>query len=376
MFKNVEDALEQFVIDGVPSSCIHIITSINKQCLRSIALTDRQFTLVSEKLTESGYEFLSVTRLPLREIDRSKYIKIVDNYIKIRFPFSKKLIVALESVANKHRRIYKSESGSHEHFFKLRELPALDIYNEFKDRNFEIDQQFIDYVEEVKKIQSQEDKFVTAYKDDTFYNLSDNAVKHIKEELTEITQEKMYDRRLRYGISKIDKPDVYGLVETILDRPMPLIQISPNTTRLDDLVTTLMQLERLPLLVITSQHSAQSDLYDCHKATKNLIANDKQICLFRVENNSDDDYNMNNYIKDENLNNWLDEKIEIAYIKYGSIPKLLLKTNWKPKAIISFSSSVYNTETITYMKNVCDLNVIYDDFVRSSFLEGRMYGSM
>ena len=87
-----------------------IVYSIARQVFKGNALTDRQQALMQVKLlaykqqfTDLGFtnfeESLQNLRMPLRQIDRRKYVKIVDeadadnakNYkgkwIKIRFPF-------------------------------------------------------------------------------------------------------------------------------------------------------------------------------------------------------------------------------------------------------------------------------------------------
>ena len=95
-----------------------IINSIARQVFKGTSLTDRQFALMKEKLylyreqfTELNHNFdiaIETLRHPLREINREKYIKIelagdtsmlqrIHNgpWIKIRFPFAKKIIILL-----------------------------------------------------------------------------------------------------------------------------------------------------------------------------------------------------------------------------------------------------------------------------------------
>ena len=109
----IEEYLEYLCKEKLNSlqSVDAIYFSIYKQTVRGLGLTDRQYALVLKKIQE----FVSVedlpTKIPLRTIDRSKYIKLVDTanvygqdtvyesykskwkWIKVRFPFSKKDIV-------------------------------------------------------------------------------------------------------------------------------------------------------------------------------------------------------------------------------------------------------------------------------------------
>ena len=129
----IEDILHLLVDSiGVDQADTQILTSISRQSKKGVALTDRQFELVSQKINTTYKQVLSDNnivfddlspRLPLREIDRSKYITIVDSadvynndvyeskkeewkWIKIRFPFSKKDILCVERIANDHRKFY------------------------------------------------------------------------------------------------------------------------------------------------------------------------------------------------------------------------------------------------------------------------------
>ena len=115
----VEDLLES--IAGLSTSHkmtlqrndMTIMYSIARQVFKGVALTDRQLEVVQEKLNtykdqfiENNIDFhfaINNLRMPLRQIDRSKYIKIVNMtmtkfqsvdlhgmelpWIKIRFPY-------------------------------------------------------------------------------------------------------------------------------------------------------------------------------------------------------------------------------------------------------------------------------------------------
>ena len=88
-----------------------ILNSLHRQLNKKIALTDRQFALLKGKLLnysrlwqtnnidESVFNNL---KYPLREIDRSHWIKILrykdEDILGIRFPFNKKVIDRVEDL--------------------------------------------------------------------------------------------------------------------------------------------------------------------------------------------------------------------------------------------------------------------------------------
>ena len=115
---SIEDCLEvlvglqehsyNFTVD---SNDIGIMRSIARQVFTGTALTDRQFDLMQKKLVDYKSQFTSYqldidkaivqSRQPLREIDRSKTVELVDNYIKVRFPFNRKLAAKIQKCIRK-----------------------------------------------------------------------------------------------------------------------------------------------------------------------------------------------------------------------------------------------------------------------------------
>ena len=143
MIKSIEDCLEllvglqddpnnEFKVNEVDGT---ILSSIGRQVCKGVALTDRQLEVVKNKLAttyrsqfKNYKEFdkcLGILRMPLREIDRNHYVKLIkekDEFvIAIRFPFSKRLISIIETIAFKCRKDYTHNKGSHIHKFKLTE---------------------------------------------------------------------------------------------------------------------------------------------------------------------------------------------------------------------------------------------------------------
>ena len=75
---------------------------------------------------------------------------------------------------------------------------------------------------------------------------------------------------------------------------------------------------------------------------------------------------MNNYVKDNNLNNWVDENTKVVYIKKDKLPKVLLKSEFKPQTAVSKSSLRSNRLVTNYVNFNCDL-IVYNDTDLSSF---------
>lgn len=380
------DKLCTYELDSLDSKN-HIYFSIYKQTQRGIGLTDRQYALVLTKLQE--YYDVSdniPTTNPLRKIDRSKYIKVVDTtevysdmvyesykqkwqWIKIRFPFSKKDIVKIDELKFKFpSEWYYHNKGSHEHYFKLHEKSLPLIIQYFS--HFDTDEELIDLNNQITEVSKHKLENTKYYKDETFFNLEKDEVDVIRSDLgNNINNITVYDRRDRYGLSFdneliTDDP----LIDKLVNRQSRVVSFDPNEVSLNNIIHSLMQLDRLPILFVLDKTDIDNSMHVCYNAVKDLIDYNKQISLFRVD--STEDPNLNDFMKEKKFNNWLDEKIEIVYISSKSLPKLLLKTNWKPKAIINMSSAKNYNPISVYQKSVCDLNIYYDNFISMYNIRG------
>jgi len=162
----VEDLLEILAgLQGqskiqIESSDHNLLYSLARQVFKGTGLTDRQYELSKEKLskyadqfTELDYNFdnaIQNLKYPLREIDRSRWIKIVDSldvdqlyeshkspFIAVRFSFQKKLISAIEQINNKiSSQPYHYDTVNKIKYYEYSERNLYEIVSAFKDKNF------------------------------------------------------------------------------------------------------------------------------------------------------------------------------------------------------------------------------------------------
>jgi hypothetical protein len=205
-------------------------------------------------------------------------------------------------------------------------------------------------------------------------NFKKAALDLIDLELGTLTSEnliKFYDRRRRYGIADIEGT-VYKntLVETIAYRDEAELAVNPEIHSLDSVVDAVIQLERFPILVLVDPENTLEDVAKIYNAFRDVVPDESQTVLFRV--NASDSYNLNNFIHDNKINNWLDTSTKIVYINKNKLPKLLLRSNWRPMATLALSSYRANSHVTTYIKDVCDL-IIYHDKSMSIIGNKRKY---
>lgn len=407
LVNTIEDLLE--VLAGlktkstiqIQSSDATIMHSIARQTFKGTALTDRQFALMKEKLQtyrdqfiELEYDFdraVDTLRQPLRHIDRSKYIKIVDTadvfkdtvyeshkqnwkWIEIRFPFAKKTIMLVNEIATLARDTYYHEKGSHRHFFQLKELHVYNVIEKFKDSGFEIQPELFELHKTIKDIVDNKDSVIPQIKNLQMVNVNLDAVELATNELGPLTKDSVInyvDRRRRYGIEEFDVNFAEGnLQQKIAERDSIDVLFSPKEYRIESILEALQNLDRYPLLVVLSPNEANKDLYNIFNFIKHYISAEQQSVLFRLE---DKEHEFNQLVKDYKLNNWVDKSTKIVYINSNKLPKICLSSDWRPIATLSFDSRC-NRVVDSYITEFCDLIVYYDNEMSPFRRYSRYYG--
>jgi hypothetical protein len=371
----IEDYLEYLCNNQLDSlqSCNAIYFSIYKQITRGVGITDRQYALVLKKIQEYMDVDDLPTRTPLRSIDRSKYITIVDNikdtvyesykdnwkWIKVRFPFSKKDIAKVDSIGISHNEYYHKK-GSHEHYYKFTSKNVYKIINVLKNRNFKIEDTLFEYYEKIND--------VVNVKFDVYENCIPDTV---KKELSELSNLQHADRGLRYGYNT-PPTDSDTITNIIAYRQDIEVCLDPKKYKVQDIIETVNLLDRFPLLVLIDEDTSYIQLKQIHSEVSKIIDNKHQSVLFRIDSKDANNAPVNDYIKDNHLNNWVDNETKVVYIKKSKLPKVLLQSNFKPMCTLSKTSTRCNKNVKTYMETFCDC-ILYHDVSLSLFGRTNVY---
>jgi len=379
----------------IASSDQTILRSIGRQVFRGTALTDRQYEVVKNKLNEYKDQFISFDfknfddvlnnlRMPLRQINRSKYIKVVDTievaknnpyeaykenwqWIKIRFPFSKKLILLLDSIPTKGKFNYHHEKGSHTHYFKLTEQSVFEIVEKFQNKEFEIDQILLDLHKDIMEIMNNRKQHVPGIYNLKLKNLNQKAIDVMISAVGEPSIETLAlykDREDLFGLHHFDQSELDDsifrltpLSQKIVRRTEHNVLVNSSIYTFNNLAESLLELNRFPLLVCLNENSALDQLHTVHQAFRGFIENTESTVLFRLDNETNSDFN--NYVKKNNLNSTLDKNTKIVYINVNKVPKPLLQSGWQAQAMLLMSSIRLSNKTAP-MANQLDLIIHYD----------------
>lgn len=398
--RTIEDLLETFAgLKGqekfhIEPSDATIMYSIARQVFKGTALTDRQYAIVSEKLksykeqfTALDYNFelaIETLRMPLRVIDRSKYIKIVDTadvyentiyesykedwkWIAVRFPFSKKLIVLIENLPRITKSDYFHKKGSHIHFFKLTENNLFNVIDAFRNKEFDIDQTLISLYDEILEIKNNKEQYVPGIYNLKLKNFNQRAIDVMLSTIGEPTVDNLAlykDREDIFGLHHFDEDKLdqsifklTSLSQKIVRRTKHNVLVNSNTYTFNNLAESLLELNRFPLIVLLNEEYAYEQLNTVHRAFSGFIDNSKSTVLFRLDNETNSDFN--DYIKRNSLNSTLDKDTKIVYININKVPKPLVKSEWSPQAMLLMSSIRLSSKVLP-LSNQLDLVVHYD----------------
>ena len=202
-------------------------------------------------------------------------------------------------------------------------------------------------------------------------NLHQKGVEYVVSSLGEPTPSnlyKFYDRRELLGLSHFDQNDLEQTFKSLLPLTKKLIQrekthvlVKPQEFTINNLVESVLELYRFPLLIVLDERSAADELFEFNRAFSGVIPNESMTVMFRLDNKDQDALEFNRYIKEHNLNNPVDKSTKIVYINNNKVSKPLLSSNWKPITAIT-TNSRQNNKVETYLGEL-DLVMHYDDDV-------------
>ena len=379
---------DKFDID---SSDYNLLTSLARQTFKGTAYTDRQAELAKQKLLQykdqfdaNGYNIddsYSNLRMPLRSIDRSRWVKVFDEehlisdeegpWIGVRFIFQKKLITAIERM-NKFLGEGLYDKVEKIHYFKFNENTCYEIINTFNENNnFEVEDQLLEYYEKLFEMKKNQDKYVPGIYSFKLKNLHEKSFNFAISSIGEPNIDNLcnyYDKKDQFGLEHFDQEELHQslksltpLAQKVVNRSQASIFVNNKEHTVNNLAEVVLELYRFPLVIVLHEDTCYDHLTQFNKAFQNIIPSERMSVMFRLDN-TPEGKPFNEYIKQHNLNNVVDKDTKIVYISSNKIPKPLLKSEWFPSAAITtFAGKAYgDAKTSTYIGEL-DLIIHYDN---------------
>lgn len=357
---------------------IKVLKSLYKIILSPNYITENQGKLIvkifrenSEKFKDLKSEILESIEVPrwakpFRQIDKTKKMYVNQGShgnptIFIEFAFSSairktlslnsKLISGLTQEQN--GKIYQADL-TEKNIVTLTELLA--------PLDFDIDEKIQDFYKIIKSWSYEEVKNQFLITNITHTNFQ----KVITADLgidTPIDDNVIRDRAVRYHyfVENFEK-NPENLTEEIAYRKNTKIWINRKEKSLAEIFSSLLQLKRLPVMLVFDSNDHKKcleELKNLHESLEKNGIKDGVGIYFRLPNN-EQGIQFNKFIADKKYNAELNHLTKVVAVQNGKIPKFFLKNDWKPMSVISIGTYLRHTKTSVYA-NHCDLIISYTD---------------
>lgn len=244
----------------------------------------------------------------------------------------------------------------------LTEKNIITLYEMLEPLQFEIDLAITTHYATIKswsKTEVEKQFFIDNIVSNTFH-------RHIAQDIdADIFNDPMVvmDRSMRYKFNtNIGKNHGETLTEHIANRSKTHVWIDKNQHSLADVIDSLRQLHRLPLLLVFEIQDTVKFQEHLDTLSRSLEKNeiiDNIGIYFRLAN-TEDGKKFNQVIATKQYNKMLDHATQVAVVQSGKLPKFFLKSPWTPMSIINIDPRLGSRhgKTAVY-SNCCDLIIDY-----------------
>lgn len=357
---------------NIPIKDKKILLSLARQVAHGNFLTENQGNLLV-KIFQENKLLLPVVTSDQEDLINSptwsERFRIIDQIRKIFLVTSPEPLLAVEYTYNKKiKQIFsdltKVVQGQIRPegrfcFVPLTEKNIFIVVKELKKYNFQVDPKIWSFYQEISEIlQNEKNQF------DVFSLENEKYKKIISDQVGEISKNNLTllnDRRLAFQYQIFEKNSEKSLANSIANRNNIRIFMNANSYDFDDLVKSLIELNRLPALVVFNGHDVKETNENFEKLEKSLkkLEISEVGIYFRFDNTTDANKNFNNKITQLNYNQYLSSDTKVVGITNNKLPKFLINSPWYPKSVISFSNNFKNNKTSIYCDSV-DLIVYYN----------------
>jgi hypothetical protein len=358
----------------IPSKDRKILTSLANQLDQGNFLTENQAKLLVKILTENIDHILLIDDTSQEIINNNQWtykFRVIQQVrkiylsnsippnIRIEFTYDKRIKTKLTSL-NSSLEGNLIANGPRHYAVSFSEKNIYTLIDEFKNEGFEIDEKIMNFYHEISEILKNNKSL--------FYVFSlenENLKKIIEDDVGPITLDNLlllHDRKFRYQYTITEKITEKNLKNSIAQRSSTKTFINSQHYNLEEVLASLKDLHRLPLLIVFDGHDAKIDQKMLNLLSDAMLKNgiDNQTGIYFRFGQGADGESFNKIIKDLKYNQPLTEVTTVAGIANNKIPKFMVKTGWKPKTVISFIPGFKNNKSSVYFSDV-DLIIYYGD---------------
>jgi len=165
--------------------------------------------------------------------------------------------------------------------------------------------------------------------------------------------------RYQYFTEKTEK-NPENLTEIVANRTSTKVWVDSTKYSLDDIVKSLIELKRFPVMFVFDGFNPASQHSELHKLAKTLDEvgiYDGVGMYFRLPSNPIGN-EFNALVKEKQYNCQLDKTTKVVGVQSGKIPKFFLNNEWKPMSVVCIGTTLRHSKTAVYA-NCCDLIISF-----------------
>jgi len=350
---------------------LKIFKSLLKAVSNTSFITENQGRLLLRLLRENNSIF-NIEQSHLAQPDWSKQFRPVDdtrkmylssnnehNQIVLEFGYSASIRKALqERFKDGKLEGFVADPNSKTYSADLTELNIVTLVDVVSGLGFIIKDTIMEYYVTIKSWDIINIK--NQYRINTLSHA--NFQKHLTSDLgidIPLTQNIIADRSVRYQYY-IDNKEPTTLTEQIAYRNQTKIWINSDEYSLYNVFESLIELKRLPVLLIFDTHNQK-------KLTAQIVEMSNVLTHFDINNvgiyfrlpNNDTGKQFNEIVAERKYNTILDKNTQVIGVETNKLPKFILRNNWKPMSVIVVNTNLRNSKTAIY-STCCDLIITYD----------------
>lgn len=340
----IYDPMNGFDRKALPARDRSILFSMASQLKKPLALTEKQATLSVKIINENKHLYEKIDNLqrlldyplykyPFRNIDSVRKIFLLNNNsIAVKFPFDNGLNKLLDKIPG--RKQYNVEHRCH--VYKLNEDNLYLIVKTFKNYNFVIDVLLEQWYSQIVEIKENPTAYVPSIEVNTsveLLNCSTCIQEHFDKNKTDILAEDLFlAKSMKLFFTEkvhdiIQNLDISDITKKYLSNSNHAISVSKQYKQ--DICMMINDLNAYPILVLADDDDQQFMSWIISFIQYGAKQNEMSV-LFR----SDKNIKFNDYIREQQLNNLVDENTKVVFIR-NKMPKILYKLNFVPKLILS-----------------------------------------
>jgi hypothetical protein len=379
--KTIDKIISELVDKGlsnlhpsVPLRDVKILKNISNIMSNSFYITEAQGNLLI-KILKENLEYLDTNELDIannlkfptweksfRQIEKIRKVDIEEKekgkfFIKIEFNSVKEVRKTI-TLLNKKLEGDVFFGNPKLHYYHLFEKNLTVIHDTLEPLKFTFSPEFLELYEKVKAIDSE--YVFNKFKFENFYKEKNQYIKKYEMLDSDLI---ILDRKLRYQYTydqKFDENTQDSLEYKIANRIVSKIFVHDLHYTFNQLVDAIINLRRDKILFVFDNYDISNSLYRLKLINNYLLNNNLKNLTgiyFRFDNKGPGE-EFNKIISENKLNKRLDDTTKFVGIDNGKIPKFMLKSDWYPDAVISFTNNLRSNKSEVYC-NDCDLVVYY-----------------